>query len=99
MCHNDSTHTGLRGVGEQTNFTPCNNVNINPINIARHNIILMIITRLCGYPCSISELRDYYGCIMFDEYEVGLLVRDLTKIVALRPGEEDSHSPSCCTPV
>ena len=49
--------------------------------------------------CSISELRDYSGCILFDEYQVGLLVRDLTKIIALRPGEEGSCSTVSNTPM
>ena len=48
---------------------------------------------------SISELRDYSGCILFDEYQVGLLIQDLTKIIALRPGEEASYSTISSTPM
>ena len=48
---------------------------------------------------SISELRDYSGCILFDEYQVGLLVQDLTKIIALRPGEEGPCSTVPSTPM
>ena len=48
---------------------------------------------------SISELRDYSGCILFEEYQVGLLVQDLTKIIALRPGEEGPCSTVPSTPM
>ena len=51
------------------------------------------------FPTSVSELRDYSGCVLFDEYEVGLLVRDLTKIIALRVGEESLPHTTCSSPV
>lgn len=61
--------------------------------------IIIIFVVSSTYTCSISELRDYSGCILFDEYQVGLLVQDLTKIVALRPGEEGSCSTISSTPM
>ena len=57
------------------------------------------VTDFLWLPFSVIELRDYSGCILFDEYEVGLLVQDLTKIYAVCPGEDNSLFPNCSLPV
>ena len=82
----------LEGLFSRENPTECSQIYDILSRFPYQNFLLYLL-------CSISELRDYSGCILFDEYQVGLLVRDLTKIIALRPGEEHSCSTVSNTPM
>lgn len=50
-------------------------------------IPIVYVLSCCCSPPAIVEMQDVYGCVLFSEYTVGTILRDLAYVFAFEEGE------------